>query len=773
MALREKLGRLVLLEETEVGVLGREHRAARLGPTGLDRLVTVLSFAPGISSQAVVTKRLMDEARLAARLQNPGLVRVLGIGRVEQTFYVSTELVEGRTLAAVFERCRRESFPFAADHALMVASRVASALEYLHGKKDDAGARLFHGLLAPSRIVVSYDGEVKLKGLGLWPALRETDLLGGSERAYLAPEQTSGSPGDPRSDVYALGLVLLQALTGREPDGRDPRGALADAKVVSVSGESSPVPKLLSEMLERALGDDPASRYASMAEMRKGIDTLLFSGDFTPTTFDLAFFMHTLFRDDMDREARAIDEARRADYHEFIEEKPAAAATPAPEAPRPGSAPSAVPAVAAASESPTGRPTTSETTRPVTPTPPPAAVSSSVLEAPAAPTLVAPGPDSSAPRPPTFHPEPIAPAPAVTPEPTFVPPDFGRGAETHPSTPEKPVEHHASRDDHHATREGVGRSSRDATGRDVSLRVPVVAAASPPSSRRGLWLALAGVLAVGVVVGGAWILIVRSGTATTPAQPAPLTPEAAAALARVKELESRLADLERQRTEAETTAAEKVRKEFEAQATAKKRAVDEAALKKAQDEAKARVRLEQDARQQQELRRLAEAKKEQEARLAAEMKAAEAASTPVPVPPPTTAAAPPTTEAAAPPPGAPAAAAASPETTPSPTSAPTQPGSLVSANDPKLIPPFLVSENKVVYPPLAYQHGIEGSVDLTALVDENGRVADVTVARAKPRNVGFESAALQSVRSRRYRPGTKDGVPVRVWVTIHMEFKRR
>ena len=396
MALREKLGRLVLLEETEVGVLGREYRAARLGPTGLDRLVTVLCFAPGVSSQAAVTKRLMDEARLAARLQNPGLVRVLGIGRVEQTFYISTELVEGRTLAAIFERCQRESFPFAADHALMVASRVASALEYLHGKKDDSGTKLFHGLLAPSRIVVSYDGEVKLKGLGLWPALREAELLEAAERAYTAPEQAAGGAGDPRSDVYALGLILLHALTGRAPDGRDPRVALAEAKVVNVSGEASPVPKLLAETLGRALADDPAARYASMADMRKAIDTLLFSGDFTPTTFDLAFFMHTLFRDDMDHESRAIDEARRADYREFLEA--------AAEAPKSGSAP--VRAVGATTEAvaPRATPPESGATRPLT------------AELPIVSAKVEPTPSRPTPALPLVPPpEPVAPRPVLEP----------------------------------------------------------------------------------------------------------------------------------------------------------------------------------------------------------------------------------------------------------------------------------------------------------------------------------------------------------------------
>ncbi len=744
MALREKLGRLVLLEETEVGVLGREYRAARLGPAGLDRLVTVLCFAPGVSSQAAVTKRLMDEARLAARLQNPGLVRVLGIGRVEQTFYVSTELVEGRTLAAIFERCQRESFPFAADHALMVASRVASALEYLHGKKDDSGSKLFHGLLTPSRIVVSYDGEVKLKGLGLWAALRESDLLEAPERTYSSPEQAAGSPGDPRSDVYALGLILLHALTGQMPDGRDPRAVLTEAKVVNVSGEATPVPKLLAETLGRALAEDPAARYASMADMRKAIDTLLFSGDFTPTTFDLAFFMHTLFRDDMDRESRAIDEARRADYREFLET--------ASDAARPGSAPVSAPPVPVetvvprpapvVTESPTTRPPSGEVpvvAPPYRPEPPPA-TPAPVVE----PVVARPAPA------PTTSGVPHVPEPFVSPEPLrpFAEPSAtGAGARS---------EHHEEHHEHHGVREGSGRVQRETVGRDSSMRLSLGTPTQPSGRRRGLWLALAGAIGLAAIGGGSWFYF--AGRPAPAPTPAPISAAGAAAMQRVKELEGRLADLEKQRLEAEAQAVAEAEKKLKAEAEKKGRAVDVAAVQRAQEEARQRARAEQEARQQQELRRLAAAKRAEEASIAAEIKAASEATPPPP--PPTAAAAPPTTTAAA------------PEATPAPTVAPVQPGQLVAITDPHLIPPMLTSGNQPVFPQRALQMRVDGSVDVSALIDENGRVAEVTVLRAKPKSMGFEAAATQAVRSRRYRPGTKNGVPVKVWVTIEMQFKR-
>ncbi|HZO08574.1 MAG TPA: hypothetical protein VFC77_04290, partial [Myxococcota bacterium] len=85
MALREKFGRLVLLEQTDSDPLGDEYRAARLGAAGFDRLVSVLRFSPAVSAHAEASKRLVDEARTASQVHNPSLVRVLGVGRVNQS----------------------------------------------------------------------------------------------------------------------------------------------------------------------------------------------------------------------------------------------------------------------------------------------------------------------------------------------------------------------------------------------------------------------------------------------------------------------------------------------------------------------------------------------------------------------------------------------------------------------------------------------------------------------------------------------------------------
>src|SRR5262249_4416432 len=93
---------------------------------------------------------------------------------------------------------------------------------------------------------------------------------------------------------------------------------IADAKLLNPTSDDESLPKPIREILKKALTKDPAQRYAEAQEMRKAVDTLLFSGDFTPTTFNLAFFMHSLFRDTIDRESKTLKDEKEASYLEYL-----------------------------------------------------------------------------------------------------------------------------------------------------------------------------------------------------------------------------------------------------------------------------------------------------------------------------------------------------------------------------------------------------------------------------------------------------------------------
>lgn len=114
--------------------------------------------------------------------------------------------------------------------------------------------------------------------------------------------------------------------------------------------------------------------------------------------------------------------------------------------------------------------------------------------------------------------------------------------------------------------------------------------------------------------------------------------------------------------------------------------------------------------------------------------------------------------------------ALTPTTVPAPSAV--EPGSLVDLTDPLLTPPVLVSEDRPRYPPAALRAGIEGSVVVSAVVTETGVIGPLTIVRASPRGLGFEDEALRFVRTRRYRPATKQGVPVRVRMEMVVEFRR-
>jgi TonB family protein len=223
-----------------------------------------------------------------------------------------------------------------------------------------------------------------------------------------------------------------------------------------------------------------------------------------------------------------------------------------------------------------------------------------------------------------------------------------------------------------------------------------------------------------------------------------------AAEAKVKELQERLAALEAEKAAAEAKAAEDAKKKIEAQAAARGQAVDPAALARAQEEARRKAQADQERLAQEEKKRLETEKAAEEARVAEEKRKAEEDAR----------------VAAA------AATTTLPEvTTPASPAAPTtKPGTLVTPADAGVIAPVLERRGALQYPPLALRQRVEGVVELNVLVDEKGGVSDVQVVTGAGGRSGLNEAAIDYARRQRYRPATKDGVTVKVWMPLRVKF---
>jgi TonB family protein len=226
---------------------------------------------------------------------------------------------------------------------------------------------------------------------------------------------------------------------------------------------------------------------------------------------------------------------------------------------------------------------------------------------------------------------------------------------------------------------------------------------------------------------------------------------------RVPELEQKRAALEADKKAAEEKAAEEARKKVEAQAKARGQAVDPNAVAQAQEEERRRARAEQERKQQEEQKRLEEQKKAEEARLAEEQRKAEelrqaeeaarlaalAAATPTPPPPPATTLPPPEVK----------------------------PGTLMSLTDDGVIAPLAERKPAITYPPLALRQRAEGTVELNVLVDETGKVTEAQVVSGPTVRVGLNEAAVENVKRWKFRPATKNGIPVKVWFPVKIDFR--
>ena len=225
-----QFGKYVLLKPLAKGGMGEIYVAALGQIDGFDKLCVIKKVIPEKADEGKA-KRFLDEAKVVLRLTHSGLVNTFDAGQVEREFYIAMELVEGKDLREVWNRCVRVRHRIPLEVALHVAREVARTLSYVHTYGE---LNLVHRDVAPPNIMLAYNGDVKLTDFGLArSALKEEHTQPGvvfGRAAYLAPEQARGEVADPCTDVYSLAVVLWELLTGHQYlqiAGLDPAAALA------------------------------------------------------------------------------------------------------------------------------------------------------------------------------------------------------------------------------------------------------------------------------------------------------------------------------------------------------------------------------------------------------------------------------------------------------------------------------------------------------------------------------------------------------------------
>lgn len=232
----------------------------------LGREVAVKLLDEGLAQDPSFRARFAREARVAAGLSHPNVVTVFDVGEADGRPFIVMELVSGRTLE---ERLHRDGALPASD-VLAIARQVCAGLEHAHANG------LVHRDLKPGNLIERDDGTIKIADFGIARAVEGTELTEAGTvvgtAAYLAPEQAEAGTVTPATDLFALGVVLYELLTRRQPWKVDSLADLADRREAPPPELPADVPPGLGRAIERSLRPDPEDRPSSAAEFARLLD---------------------------------------------------------------------------------------------------------------------------------------------------------------------------------------------------------------------------------------------------------------------------------------------------------------------------------------------------------------------------------------------------------------------------------------------------------------------------------------------------------------------
>jgi len=297
--LPRRFGGYVLTAHLADDALGRVFRALRV--SGDRAFVRLRILETEELSEDALLDAIEEFGEIHTFLKNPAITRGVAMDSVDGIPFIAWNEESGRTLDAVIGRLRSMGKRIPIEHALLLTEKVATALDHAYNTTVD-GERTLHGLVWPGFVSLSDDGETRLTGFGLahgvLPSLGRP-RLGAEIRPYLATEERSSGQVSRNADVYAVGAILFELLTGRLPSTNDPLGDLRAA----AKDSSAPVAPELSAILRMCLAPTE-TRYQSAGELRRELGKLLFSGPYAPSTFNLAFFLSSLFGVEIEAENR-------------------------------------------------------------------------------------------------------------------------------------------------------------------------------------------------------------------------------------------------------------------------------------------------------------------------------------------------------------------------------------------------------------------------------------------------------------------------------------
>jgi serine/threonine-protein kinase len=302
-------GRYKLLGRIGEGGMAEVYRALMTGPEGFERELVVKRILPRLSETGDFKTMFIREAKISALLLHPNIVQIYEFGEADGAYFIAMENVQGVTLREALTTLRREQRAMPYLVAADIARQICIGLDYahtLHGP-DGVALEIVHQDISPTNIMLAYTGTVKILDFGIARAasFAEEEAKKGlikGKVSYLSPEQINVRPFDARADVFALGVVFHEMLTGRrlfqaKNDISKMRQLLAQP-ILPPSAMNATIPRELDRIVMRSLALDANARYQTTADMASDLERTLIAARYSSR--ELSKLLHGLFLPDED-----------------------------------------------------------------------------------------------------------------------------------------------------------------------------------------------------------------------------------------------------------------------------------------------------------------------------------------------------------------------------------------------------------------------------------------------------------------------------------------
>ncbi|WP_163340459.1 serine/threonine-protein kinase [Desulfopila sp. IMCC35008] len=316
---RQSADRYVPLDVIGKGGMAEVFRCKLVGEKGFEKLIVLKKLLPEAARDSELVTNFIDEARLAALLQHENIAHIYNFGEFDNSFFIAMEYLFGKDLHSIMVQARERKHAMGVEHALLVALKICEGMEYAHKLKDlrQRPLNIIHRDLTPHNVFVTYDGNVKIIDFGIAKAeLYDHRTQAGVVKgkiSYMSPEQLVGNGIDRRSDIFSIGILLYEMLSGKRMYRGDTATLIRKCLAVEYDPLETVAPGLptaVYSILRNALIKDKERRYQSCLEMIRDLEDCLFAIKKYSHRQLLKEYILTLFGDEYEKEKTELSGLR-------------------------------------------------------------------------------------------------------------------------------------------------------------------------------------------------------------------------------------------------------------------------------------------------------------------------------------------------------------------------------------------------------------------------------------------------------------------------------